>query len=854
MSYATWSGRQDHKEINPGESNMPTKKSNTEVPVAKLKWTLNPKQLKFKTTDDLESQTDIIGQKRGVEAFRFGMGMVKKGYNIFVTGEPGTGRLATVKKLLSEMADKNDTPCDLCYVNNFKHGEAPIALRFQSGEGSQFKKDMQKFLDTVMREAPQLFESEEYIARKNQIAEAHEKKVMSFYKAIEDQVKDTGLVVVRMQMGPIQRPDVVPMVDGEPKRLIELEEMVNNGRFPKDEFKRLSDKRKELKEEIDLIVQELKTLQKEVGKKHEEVDRLMFTALAQDFMKSIRETYPDEKVLKFLDSVLEHMGDNLDNIKALGGPPKQGPIPGMVFGAPSPEIIFQPYKVNLLVDNSESEGPPVIVESYPTYRNLFGSIERVQDHSGGWHTDYTKIKAGSFVKANGGYLVINLMDAIMEPGVWQTLKRCLKISQIEIETFDPYYFISATGLKPEPIDMEVKVVVLGSPYLYMILKHYDEDVPKIFKVRADYESSMDLNDDSVMQVARFIKTQVEKSELRSFDASGVSAIMEEAVRWAGRQEKISTAFPVMADLLSEADYFAGQAEAKHVAGKHVKEAINAKIYRSNQVEERIQEMIDRGSLFVDTEGEVVGQVNGLAVYSMGDYAFGKPARITAVTSLGKEGIINIEREADMSGPTHNKGMLILSGFLRSRFAQDKPLSLAGSIAFEQSYGGIDGDSASSTELYALLSSLSEKPLKQYVAVTGSVNQYGEVQPIGGVNQKIEGFYLTCKQAGLNGKQGVMIPYPNVKDLMLRDDVVKAVKAGKFHIWAVKTIDEGVEILTGLKAGVRGKNGKYPKNSINGLVDAKLKSLVDELMAYGKIADDNPKKKSPTKKKATAKKK
>jgi len=834
---------------------MLAKKSQFEVPVEMLKWTLDPKQLKFKTTDDLEPQTNIIGQKRGVEAFRFGMGVLKKGYNIFVTGQPGTGRLSTVKKLLGEMADKDKTPCDLCYVNNFKHPEAPIQLRFKSGEGGRFKKDMQDFLDTVKREAPQLFESEEYIARKNQIAEAHEKKVISFYKAIEDRVKDTGLVVVRMQMGPIQRPDVVPLVDGEPKRMIELEEMVVNGRFPKEEYERLNDKRIELKEEIDTIVQNLKGLQKDVGKKHEEVDRLMFTALAQDFIKSLRETYKDDKVLKHLDAVLEDMADNLDNIKSLGGPPKQGPFPGMMFGAPSAEMIFQPYQVNLLVDNAEVEGPPIIVESYPTYRNLFGSIERVQDHSGGWHTDYTKIKAGSFVKANGGYLVINLMDAIFEPGVWQTLKRSLKIEQIEIETFDPYYFISATGLKPEPIDMDVKVVVLGSPYLYMILKNYDEDVPKIFKVRADYESSMDLTDDSVLQVARFIKAEVEKNNLKSFSASGVSAVMEEAVRWTGRQEKISTAFPVIGDLLSEADYFAQQGKSKTVNGEHIKEAIDAKVYRSNQVEERIQEMIDRGSLFVDTDGEVVGQVNGLAVYSMGDYAFGKPARITAVTSLGKEGIINIEREAEMSGPTHNKGMLILSGFLRSRFAQDKPMSLAASIAFEQSYGGIDGDSASSTELYALLSSLSVKPIRQYVAVTGSVNQYGEVQPIGGVNEKIEGFYLCCKKSGMNGKQGVMIPYSNVKDLMLRDEVIDAVKAGKFHIWAVKTIDEGIEILTGVKGGDRGKNGAYPKNTINALVDEKLKSLADQLVAYGK--DDKKKataKKKPAKKKTPAKKK
>ena len=834
---------------------MPSKQSSSSLTPDMLKWTPDRKTLAFKTTADLEPQKEIIGQKRGVEAFRFGMGMVKKGYNLFVTGQPGFGRLSTVRKLLSELADKSETPCDICYVNNFKQPEAPVMLRFKSGDGSRFKKGMQDFLDVVKREAPQLFESEEYIARKNQIAEAHEKKVMTFYKAIEDQVKDTGLVVVRMQMGPVQRPDVVPLVDGEPKRMIELEEMVEKGRFPREEFERLRDKRMELKEEIDQIVVELKALQKEVERKHEEVDRLMFTALAEEFMKPLRERFKDEKVQMYLDAVLDNMGDELDSIKALGAGPKQGPIPGMIFAGPPPEVVFQPYQVNLLVDNADLEGPPVIIESYPTYRNLFGSIERVQDRSGGWHTDYTKIKAGSFVKANGGYLVINLMDAIFEPGVWQTLKRSLKTEKIEIETFDPYYFISATGLKPEPIDMEVKVVVLGSPYLYTILRHYDEDVPKIFKVRVDYEASMDRSGETIMQVARFIRSETEKNGLMPFDKGGVAAILEEAVRWSGRQEKISTAFPHMPDLLSEADFFASQAQAKVVGEKHVKQAVEARIYRSNQMEERIQEMIDRGSLFVDTDGEVVGQVNGLAVYSMGDYMFGKPARITAVTSLGKEGIINIEREADMSGPTHNKGMLILSGYLRSRFAQDKPMSLAASIAFEQSYGGIDGDSASSTELYALLSSLSGKPLRQYVAVTGSVNQYGEVQPIGGVNQKIEGFYLCCKHAGLTGKQGVMIPHANVGDLMLRDEVIKAVKKGDFHVWAVKTIDEGIEILTGVKAGVRKKDGTYPANTINALVDARLKKLADQLVAFGKSGDDAKKGgRKPARKKSPAKKK
>lgn len=830
-----------------------------QVPVDQLRWKLDPSDLGFKTTAELKPQGEIIGQERGVEAFRFGMGMTKKGYNIFVTGEPGTGRQATVKKLLQELSHEDKAPDDLVYVNNFKQPEQPILLRFRAGGGAAFRKDIQQFLDNVRREIPQLFESEEYIARKNEIVESHERRVREFFKSIEEKVTDTGLVVVRMQMGPIQRPDLVPMVDGEPKRLVDLEELVEKGRFPRQEFERLRDKRIELKEELDAIVKQVKELQKEVAQKHEEVDRLMFLSLAEESMAPVRKKYRDKKVTAHLNAILTHMADNLDDIKLLGGQPQMPQGMPFMMGAPNPDDLLRPYQINLLVDNSECKSPPVIFETYPTYRNLFGAIDRQGDRFGGWRTDFTKIKAGSFVKANGGYLVINLLDAIMEPGVWPALKRSLKTERIEIETFDPYYFMAGASLKPEPIDMDVKVVVLGDTRLYHLLRHYDPDGPKIFKVRADYESSMNRTDEAVAKVARFVATEVQKENLKPFTAAGVAALVEEAVRLAGRQEKISTSFPALADLLAEADYYAGVDKAEAVGDRHVLEALEAKIYRSNQIEERIQEMIDRGSLFVDTSGEVLGQVNGLAVYSMGDHMFGKPSRITAVTSLGKEGIINIEREADLSGPTHNKGMLILSGWLRRQFAQDKPLSLAASIAFEQSYGGIDGDSASSTELYALLSSLSGKPLRQSIAVTGSVNQKGEVQPIGGVNQKIEGFYLCCKNAGLSGEQGVMIPKPNVKDLMLRPEVIQAVEQGKFHVWAVENIEQGIELLTGVKAGTRTKTG-WSQDSIFALADARLKQLGESLRDFAKQGgEDNgdgsgrkkevgPKGKAPTKKK------
>ncbi|MBW2346111.1 MAG: AAA family ATPase, partial [Deltaproteobacteria bacterium] len=496
---------------------------------------------------------------------------------------------------------------------------------------------------------------------------------------------------------------------------------------------------------------------------------------------------------------------------------------------------------------------PVIIEEHPTYRNIFGTIERVVDRSGVWRTDFSKIKAGSFIKANGGSLVLNLMDAVVEPGVWRSLKRALKSKRLEIETYDPFYLFTTSGLKPEPIELDVKVVVISDLYLYRLLLAYDEDVKKIFKVRADFDTSMDKNDESIQQFAEFIKMRTEQDKLRPFDRTAVAALVEQAVRMTGRQEKITTSFTDITSLLREADFWAGQENNGTIGERHVDKAIETRIYRSNMIEEHIQEMIDRGTLMIDADGDVVGQVNGLAVYDVGDHMFGKPSRITASTSMGRAGIINIERESDLSGSTHNKGVLILGGYLRKKYAQDKPLTVSASIAFEQSYGGVDGDSASSTEIYALLSSLSGIPVKQYIAVTGSVNQNGEIQAIGGVNQKVEGFYDCCRKKKITKTQGVMIPESNVKDLMLRKDVVEAVKKGDFHVYPVKTIDEGIEILTGKKAGARKADGTYTKGSINDLVDRRLKELAEGLKNFGKN-EENETEKKKTGKKGKAKKK
>lgn len=827
---------------------MPRKKSYTQVPVEKLRWRLDPATLSFDTTDDLKPLEEIVGQKRGVEAFKFGMGMDRRGYNVFVTGTAGTGRMATVRWLLKEISKDGKVPDDHCYVNNFKNPEAPILLRLKGGEGISFKKDIHDLVETLKREIPQLFESQEYINTKKEVMAAYEAKGKRFFKDLDEKVKEEGFTLVDIQIGQVKRPEVMPLVDGKPVHIDQVEAMVEKGRFPKDEFETMKEKHTRLREQIEQIFLELRDLQKEVQEKMEKMDRMMFMKSASRLAEHVDEKHKNKLIKEYLDSMFEDMADNLHIFM----PQPQPQMPGILPLHPEADG-FQPYQVNLLVDNSEQKGPPVIIEAYPTYRNIFGSIERVVDRAGMWRTDFSKIKAGSLIKAMGGYLVINLLDAILEPGVWQGLKRALKSEKLEIQTYDPFYLFTTSGLKPEPIELDVKVVVVSDEYLYRMLLHYDEDVKKIFKVRADFDTSMDKTDESIRQISEFIKMKTDEEKLRPFDRSAVAALVEQAVRMTGRQEKISTSFPALVDLIREADFFAVQENKSVVKEGHLDKAVESRIYRANMVEEHIQEMIDRGTLMIDSDGEVVGQVNGLSVYDLGDHMFGRPTRITASISMGRAGIINIDREADMSGNTHNKGVLILSGYLRERYAQDKPLTVSASIAFEQSYGGVDGDSASSTEAYALLSSLSQIPIRQYLAVTGSVNQKGEVQAIGGVNHKIEGFYDCCRRKGLTKKQGVLIPASNVKDLMLRKDVVEAVKKGQFHIYPVKTIDQGIEILTGTKAGEKKADGAYVKGTVNYLVDQKLRELAEGLKNFGeKPEEEEDKSKRP--KKGTGKKK
>ncbi len=766
-----------------------------------------------------------------MEAFRFGLGVRKKGYHVFVTGPTGTGRLTTVRKILKDMARKDVIPDDLCYVYNFKNPENPKLIRLDAGLGKHFKEDIDHLLDTLKKDVPLLFESEDYLNMKREILETYDEKGKNFFKELDNRVKKEGFAIVQMQVGQVTRPVVMPIVNDQPTPMERLEMLVDRGEYPKEKFESIKVMHRQLTEQVDRIFLEIRDMQREVQKKLEDIDRLIFLKSVGAPAEGLKKKYDQPNVRAYLDEMVEDMADNLAVFRAGPQPQQQVGPPWGIQGNP-----FQPYQVNLLVDNGDTQGQPIVVEHNPNYKNLFGTIDRAVDRSGMWTTDFSRIHVGSLVKANGGFLVLNMRDAVVEPGVWQGLKRALMTDLMEIETFDPYYLFTTTGMKPEPIELDIKVIVVAEPRLYYLLQHYEEDFTKIFKVRADFSGSMKKDETSILQMARYVKLKCDEEKLKPFDRTAVAALVEEAVRMAGRQEKISIHLLPFNEILQEAHFRAEQDGKPVVNAKHVDQALQARIYRANLIEEQIQEMIDRGSVLIDTEGTVVGQVNGLSVYMMGDYSFGKPTRITAATSMGRAGIINIEREADLSGSTHNKGVLILSGYLRRKYAQQKPLTMTSSIAFEQSYGGVDGDSASSTEIYAILSSLSNLPLRQDLAVTGSVNQKGEVQAIGGVNKKIEGFYDCCKVKGLTGSQGVLIPHSNMKDLMLRKDVVEAIAKGIFHVYPVKTIDEGIEILTGTPAGEPDTKGSYPKGTVHFLVHEKLGELALGLKKFGEEED------------------
>ncbi len=800
----------------------------SEVPVNKLRWRCPPESFPFEDTSAIPACTEIIGQDRALKAIRLGLEMDSLGYNIFIVGLLGTGRNTTIKCLLEEIDKAGKIPDDLCYVNNFKDSDQPRCLCLPAGQGKVFKKEMEDLIESLKKNIPLIFEGEEYQKQRREVVEKHRDREKGMVKEFESRAKKEGFTVVQVQVGPFTRPDVVPMVAGNAMPLEQLENLVDQGQFSKENFENLKAKYLQLSAEMEQVLKETRKVEKIIQEEMAALDKSAISHLVEGAIGDIREKHEQPKIHAYLDEVKNSVLENPARFQPKPEAP-QLPIPGLVL--PPSVDTFTEFQVNVFVDNSEIKGAPVIIESSPTYRNLFGTIERNWGMGGIGKTDFTKIKSGSFLRANGGYLVLNSLDVLIEPGVWIALKRTLRNRSMEMQSFDPFYLFASSALKPEPVDIRVKVVMIGDAYLYEMLYAVDEDFKKIFKIKADFDTVMERKEETQMQYASFIRKICHDEKLLPFDRSGVAAVIEHGVRLAGRQKKLSTEFHRITDILREASYWAKRDKSEVIAEKHVDQAVAEKIYRKKMIEEKIQEMIEDGIIMIESDGAVVGQVNGLSVYDMGEYAFGKPSRITAKTSMGKAGIINIEREADLSGRTHNKGVLILGGYLRGKYAQDKPLTLTASLAFEQSYGGIDGDSASSTEVYAILSSLSNLPLRQDIAVTGSVNQNGEIQPIGGVNQKIEGFFDVCRSRGLTGRQGVIIPHQNVGDLMLRKDVVEAAAAGKFHIYPVRTIDQGAEILTGVPAGERSREGAYPAGTINFLVDQKLLEVAQKMKAF-----------------------
>ena len=657
----------------------------------------------------------------------------------------------------------------------------------------------------------------------------------------EDKLADAGFVMVQIQVGMGSRNEIQPLIDEEPSSLEKLERMAKEGKFSLSRLDELRRSWDSLRREFDTVSVESKKLTNKLEDALTKLDLTILSPLIGDKASLLKKRYPDEKVQNYLNEAEEALLGDIDRFRE--AQPRRGEEEPPPYRKREP---FEEFSVNLILDNAETDTVPIIVEKSPSYKNIFGSLERVVDRFGYWRTDFTRIYSGSFLKASGGFFIINATDLLTEPGMWTFLKRALRNREIEITGYDPFYMMAGAGIKPEPIPLHVKVVLIGEPDIYRLLWRMDEDFKKIFKVKAEFDSVMKYNKANVRQYFEFVRKIIDEENLRPFDLTGMQAICEYGMRLSGRRDRLTTRFTPISDIIKESAFCARQRKAKRVNRDDVHCAIRSKKSRMNLVEEKIQEMFDDNDLMVSTTGSTVGQINGLSVYNIGEYSFGRPSRITVNTGLGKEGIINIEREADLSGPIHNKGVLVLTGYLRQMFAQDKPMAMSASISFEQSYSGVDGDSASSTEIYAILSSIARIPIKQSIAVTGSVNQKGEIQPIGGVNEKVEGFYDVCKSRRLTGPQGVMIPHQNVSDLMLRPDVIDAIKAHKFHIYPVKTIEEGITVLTGVPGGKRLSSGKFTRDSVMARVDAKLHDMALALQNFGRLQTNNDSNKSKKK--------
>jgi len=798
------------------------------VPLEKLRWICSEEIFQLKCTTDVEPLKEFIGQKRAMDAIDFGLKVKSCGYNLFLTGLTGTGKATTIKTCLERFIEarkaegKHYKLSDWCYVHNFSEPDHPRILKLSQHLSKVFSDHMEQLLKRLKEDIPKTLNSEEFNKQKQEIAADRQKRYQEATDTLEKEAKEKNLMV---QVSPTGAA-VVPLVDGKPMSRDDFLQL------PDAEKEKIEAKRLEMLRTVEETNARLHELDKETGEKFKEIElKAGDFAISRPFDEIMRIYSEYRDVLDFLKEAKKYTLDHLDLFIQIPDQPKMhGPAPAHQT---DPYVV---YRVNAFVDNGSQTGPPIIIEPDPHWFNMFGKIER-RALMGTYMSDHMMIKPGAVQLANGGYLILNIRDVLMNPGVWEGLKRVIKTK--EVRTEDPgqqFGFFIPQGMRPQPMPVDLKIIVLGDDHLYQLLTIHDEDFWEMFKVKADFDYQMKRTDENIKEYTCFIRTCCDDEKLLPFDQSGVAKVLEYASRAVSDQEKLSARFGPLRDLLIEADYWAKDAKSTMITGEHVAKAVEKKMHRLDLVAERIRQMITEGTLMVDVQGAIVGQVNGLVVYDLGTFSFGRPSRITAKTFLGKRGVINIERESQLSGPIHNKGVLILSGYLGWKYAQDTPLSLSASICFEQSYSGVEGDSASSAELYAILSSLSNTPIRQDIAVTGSVNQKGEVQSIGGVNQKIEGFFDVCQAQGLTGTQGVMIPPQNVRNLMLREDVVKAIQEDRFHIYNAKTIDEGIEILTGVPVGERQADGSYPDGTINCLVEKRLRELAERMKVYYSVSE------------------
>lgn len=767
----------------------------------------------FKTTDELEPLKGIIGQDRAAEALMFGLKMNKKGYNIYISGISGTGRSSYSKSIVQAQAEKMSPPQDWLYVYNFKNPDKPKALGMEAGVGKQFKKDIESMIELIKKEIITAFRSNEYETKKNELIKEYQQRNQELIKALNDKAQDYGFIFKETEHGLM----TIPLVEQRPMTQDEYEEL------SMDEIENIRERSNELSMKTFDLFNDIRELEEKLRKNVKKLDEKTGYNVINYYIKKLLTRYNHRKEIREYINELER--DIVDNIqrfrKAEDGQDKSA---AFLLRKSSDDSFQIRYKVNLFVNNSETQNAPIVNETNPSFYNLIGATE-YKNEMGVLKTDFTQIKPGSLHISNGGFLLLHAKEILTQPYAWDALKRALKTGEINIENLSQQMGLAVTSsLKPEPIPLDIKVLLIGDAYTYGLLFQYDEDFKKLFKVMADFDIEMDRSDENTHKMAQFIATHCKEQDLKPFDRSAVCRIIQYSSRLADSQKKLTSRFSQVVEILYEADAWTRLDGSEIVSVEHVEKAIQEKINRNNKYEEKLNELFEEGTLLMDVTGEAVGQINGLVVMGTGEHSFGKPTRITVSTYRGKAGIINIEREAAKSGPIHSKGVYVLSGYLGSKYAQEHPISLAVSISFEQNYSMIDGDSASSTELYGILSSIAQVPIKQGIAVTGSVNQKGNIQPIGGVNEKIEGYFDVCKIMGFTGDQGVIIPKQNIQNLMLKDEIINAVKDGEFHIYAISHVEEGIEILTGISAGVPNPQGEYPEGTINELVSNRLKKM------------------------------